>query len=202
MQWGAPCVLPEMARGNLPILRDGLTLVSHGAPPAGPEALAFGGFSRFLPGTIVVSMAGDGHGRRRPEAELVLYTLPRNPYDPPCSAIPLSLGQEKLPGAIRACQPGLRHGPGVTSRFAFGGCSARVSRPPPTPFRGPGRTAGLPPGPGLETSGRRSGKVSPGAPGLPQLGSGSRQSLEFVPSLFLRGSNRIGLSPCDLGHPA
>ena len=44
MQWGAPCVLPEMARGNLPILRDGLILVSHGAPPAGPKALAFGGF--------------------------------------------------------------------------------------------------------------------------------------------------------------
>src|SRR5271157_186235 len=30
---------------------------------------------------------------------------------------------------------------------------------PPTPFRGPGRTAGLPTGAGLETSGRRSGKV-------------------------------------------
>ena len=32
---------------------------------------------------------------------------------------------------------------------------------PPTPFRGPGGTAGLPTVPRLETFGRRSGKVSP-----------------------------------------
>src|SRR5271157_6335330 len=68
IQRGAPCALPEAALGNLPILRDGLTLPSHGALPAGPDALVFAEFSRFLPGTIVVSMAGDGHGRRRPEA--------------------------------------------------------------------------------------------------------------------------------------
>src|SRR5271157_2905090 len=48
--------------------RGGLTLPSHGALPAGPDALVFAELSRFLPGTIVVSMAGDGHGRRRPEA--------------------------------------------------------------------------------------------------------------------------------------
>ena len=143
-------------------------------------------------------MAGDGHGTRRPEAELVLYTLPRNPYDPPCSAIPLSLGQEKLPGAIRACQPGLRHGPGVTSRFAFGGCSARVSRPRPPRSGGPA---------GLQVSRRDRGwrppvgavaRSVPRAPGLPLLGSGSRQSLKFVPSLFRNDSrtNR-GERNCD-----
>ena len=36
------------------------------------------------------------HGGR--EAELVLYSLPPNPYDPPCAAVPLSFGQEKLSG--------------------------------------------------------------------------------------------------------
>src|SRR5271157_2309044 len=50
-----------------------------------------------------MSMAADGlrgRGREATEAELVLYTLPRNPYDPPCSVVPLSFGKEKLPGHI------------------------------------------------------------------------------------------------------
>jgi chromosome partitioning protein len=48
-----------------------------------------------------MSMAADGlrgRGREATEAELVLYTLPRNPYDPPCSVVPLSFGKEKLSG--------------------------------------------------------------------------------------------------------
>jgi hypothetical protein len=46
-------------------------------------------------------MAADGlggRGREATEAELVLYTLPRNPYDPPRSVVPLSFGKEKLSG--------------------------------------------------------------------------------------------------------
>ncbi len=41
---------------------------------------------------------GRGRGREATEAELVLYTLPRNPYDPPCSVVPLSFGKENLSG--------------------------------------------------------------------------------------------------------
>ena len=43
-------------------------------------------------------LRGRGRGREATEAELVLYTLPRNPYDPPCSVVPLSFGKEKLSG--------------------------------------------------------------------------------------------------------
>ena len=51
-----------------------------------------------------MSMAADGlrgRGREATEAELVLYTLPRNPYDPPCSVVPLSFGKEKLSGHFK-----------------------------------------------------------------------------------------------------
>jgi hypothetical protein len=48
-----------------------------------------------------LSEGGGGGGRPpRPEGQLVLYTLPRNPYDPPCSVVPLSFGKEKLSGHI------------------------------------------------------------------------------------------------------
>ena len=90
--------LPEEVLWNLPILRDGLTLPSRCAQPAGLEALAFGKLSRFLPGACGMSTAADRLGGLGQEAELVLYTLPWNPYDPPRSAVPLSFGQEKLSG--------------------------------------------------------------------------------------------------------
>ena len=49
---------------------------------------------------VADGLRGRGRGREATEGQLVLYTLPRNPYDPPCSVVPLSFGKEKLSGHI------------------------------------------------------------------------------------------------------